>query len=157
MRARTSINRLSLALTVEFRIHRSSNNYPGYPRGWLLVVKHRQLARQVGAFGGFASESSTNLDNTIFSTGSTFIFGSWICEADDDGKLQGHLIEDLARHEDLTISTTTTDQLAGRFTWLACLTRLRFHDQPILTQTQAPHPRWGLIRVLSVIYRVLSC
>jgi hypothetical protein len=50
------------------------------------VVKHRQLARQVGAFGDFASESSMDLDNMIFSKGSIFIFGSWIYEAGDDGK-----------------------------------------------------------------------
>jgi hypothetical protein len=43
--------------------------------------------RQVGAFGGFASKSSMNLDNMIFSIGSTFIFGSWICEVDEKGKL----------------------------------------------------------------------
>jgi hypothetical protein len=51
------------------------------------MVKHRQLVRQVGAFGGFASKSSTDFNNMIFLTGSTFIFGSWICEADDKGKL----------------------------------------------------------------------
>ena len=79
------------------------------------MVKHRQLARQVGDFDDFASESSTDLDNMIFSTGSTFIFGSWICEAGDDGKLQGHLLKDSDHHQDLFISTTTTDQLAGRF------------------------------------------
>ena len=82
------------------------------------MVKHRQLARQVGAFGEFASESSTDLDNMIFSTGSTFIFGSWICEADDNGKLQSRLLEDSDHYEDLSISTTTTDQLAGRFAQL---------------------------------------
>ena len=58
------------------------------------MVKHRQLARQVGAFGDFASEGSTNLDNMIFSKGTTFIFGLWICKAGDDGKLQGRLLED---------------------------------------------------------------
>jgi hypothetical protein len=47
MRARTNINRLSLALTIESSIHRSLNNYLGYPRCRLSVVKHRQLARQV--------------------------------------------------------------------------------------------------------------
>ena len=73
------------------------------------MVKHRQLARQVGAFGEFASESST---------GSTFIFGSWICEAGDDGKLQSRLLEDSDHYEDLSISATTTDQLAGRFAQL---------------------------------------
>jgi hypothetical protein len=51
----------------------------------------------------------------IFSPGSTFIFRSWICEADDDSKVQRHLLEDSARHEDLTISMTTIDQLIERF------------------------------------------
>jgi hypothetical protein len=58
------------------------------------VVKHRQQARQVGAFGRFASKSSTDLDNMIFSTESTFIFESWIYETDKKGKLQGRLLED---------------------------------------------------------------
>ena len=82
------------------------------------MVKHQQLARQVGAFGDFASKSSMDLDNMIFSIGSTFIFGSWICKVGDDGKLQGHLLEDLDHHQDLSISATTTDQLAGRFVQL---------------------------------------
>ena len=82
------------------------------------MVKHRQLARQVGAFGEFASESSTDLVNMIFSTGSTIIFGSWICEADDNDKLQGRLLEDSDHHEDLAISATTTDQIAGKLTRL---------------------------------------
>ena len=73
------------------------------------MVKHRQLAHQVGAFGEFASESSTDLDNIIFSMGSTFIFGSWICEAGDDGKLQSRLLEDLDHHEDVFVSTVQTD------------------------------------------------
>jgi hypothetical protein len=51
------------------------------------VIKHRQLARQVGAFDGFASKSLMEPDNMIFLTGSTFTFGSWICEVDDKGKL----------------------------------------------------------------------
>jgi hypothetical protein len=42
-RARTSINRLSFALTVEFSIRRSPNNCPRYPRGRLSVVKHQQV------------------------------------------------------------------------------------------------------------------
>ena len=55
----------------------------------------------------------------IFSTGSTFIFGSWICEAGDNGKLQSRLLENLDHHEDHSISATMTDQLAGRFVQLA--------------------------------------
>ena len=39
--------------------------YPGDPCGRLSVVKHRQLARQVGAFSEFASESSKDLINKI--------------------------------------------------------------------------------------------
>jgi len=78
------------------------------------VVKHQQLARQVGAFGDFASENSTDLINMIFPTGSIFIFGSWICEADDCGKLQGHLLEDSDHHEDLAISATMANQITRK-------------------------------------------
>ena len=83
------------------------------------MVKHRQLACQVGAFGEFASESSMDLDSMIFSMGSTFIFSSWICEVDDNGKLQSRLLENLDHHEDHSISATTIGQLTGRFTQLA--------------------------------------
>ena len=62
--------------------------------------------------------SSTDLDNMIFSTGSTFIFGSWIYEAGDNAKLQRRLLKDSDHHEDHSISATTTDQLAGRFVQL---------------------------------------
>ena len=58
---------------------------------------------------------STDLDNMIFSMGSTIIFGSWIYETSDDGKLQGHLLEDSDHHQDFFMSATTTDQLAERF------------------------------------------
>ena len=50
----------------------------------------------------------------IFSTGSTFIFGSWICEADDNGKLQGCLLEDSDHHEDLAISATMANQITRK-------------------------------------------
>ena len=56
-----------------------------------------------------------DLDNMIFSTGSTFIFGSWIYEAGDDGKLQSRLLEDSNHHGDHSISATMTGQLTGRF------------------------------------------
>ena len=59
-----------------------------------------------------------DLDNMIFSKGSTFIFGSWIYEACDDGKLQGRLLENSDHHQDFFISVTTTDQLARRFAQL---------------------------------------
>ena len=59
-----------------------------------------------------------DLDNMIFSKGSTFIFGSWIYEAEDNGKLQGCLLEDSDHHQDYPNSMITTDQLAGRFAQL---------------------------------------
>jgi hypothetical protein len=52
------------------------------------------------------------------STESTFIFGSWICEVDDEGKLQGHLLEDREDREDLALSTRSTKELAGRLSHL---------------------------------------
>jgi hypothetical protein len=43
----------------------------------------------------------------FFPAKSTFIFGSWICEADGDGKLQGHLLEDL-EHQDMIFLAGST-------------------------------------------------
>jgi hypothetical protein len=50
-----------------------------------------------------------DLDNMIFSVGTAFIFGSWICEADDNGKLQSLLIEISVPQASLDVSTTTLD------------------------------------------------
>jgi hypothetical protein len=83
------------------------------------MVKHRQLVRQVGASGRFASKSLMDLDDMIFSTGSTFIFRSWICDADDKGKLQEHLLEDQENQKDLTLSARSTKELTGRLSRLA--------------------------------------
>ena len=59
------------------------------------MVKHRQLARQVGAFDEFFLKSSADLDLKItYSVGTTFVFGSWICEAGGDGKLRTRLREE---------------------------------------------------------------
>jgi hypothetical protein len=58
-----------------------------------------------------------DLDNMIFLTGSNFTFGSWICEADDQGKLQGHL-GNQKDQEDLTLSARSTEELTGRFSHL---------------------------------------
>jgi hypothetical protein len=74
--------------------------------------------RQVGAFDGFASKSSTDLDDMIFSMGSTFIFRSWIYEADDKGKLQGCLLEDQENQEDLTLSARSRKEHAKRLSRL---------------------------------------
>jgi hypothetical protein len=83
------------------------------------MVKHRQLACQVGACGAITIESSMDLDNTIFSTGSTFTFGSWIYEADNKSKLQGRLLEDQENQKDFTLSVRSTEELTERFSCLA--------------------------------------
>jgi hypothetical protein len=43
----------------------------------------------------------------FFPVESTFVFGSWICEADGDGKLQGHLLED-SEHQDMIFLAGST-------------------------------------------------
>jgi hypothetical protein len=55
----------------------------------------------------------------IFSMESTFIFRSWIYEADDKGKLQGCLLEDQENQEDFALSARSTEELTGRLSCLA--------------------------------------
>jgi hypothetical protein len=71
-------------------------------------------ARQVGAFGAITIKSSTEFDNMIFPKGSIFIFVSWVCEADDEGNLQGCLVEALEAHKVLTLPTKLTKDLARK-------------------------------------------
>jgi hypothetical protein len=52
----------------------------------------------------------------IFPKGSTFIFGSWVCEADDEGNLQGRVVETLEACEELTLLTKLTEDLTERLT-----------------------------------------
>jgi hypothetical protein len=82
------------------------------------VVKYRQLARQVGAFGTIAIKSSTDFDNMIFPTGSIFIFGSWVCKADDEGNFQGRLAEAQETREELTLPMGSAEDLAEVFSGL---------------------------------------
>jgi hypothetical protein len=79
------------------------------------VVKHRQLVRQVGAYSVITIKSSTDFDNTIFPTGSIFIFGSWICEANSDGNLHGCLVKARKAHKEITLLTGSAKDLAERF------------------------------------------
>jgi hypothetical protein len=59
-----------------------------------------------------------DFDNMIFLVGSTFIFGSGICVADDDGKLQSWLTEILTPQHALVILAIMMDQLAKKFSRL---------------------------------------
>jgi hypothetical protein len=82
------------------------------------VVKHRQLACQVGAFGAIVIKSSLNFDNMIFPTKSIFIFGLWVCKADDEGNLRGRLVEAQEAREELTLLMGLAEDLAERFSGL---------------------------------------
>jgi hypothetical protein len=84
----------------------------------LSVIKHRQLARHVGAFGEFTLESSIDFGGMIFLVGSTFIFGSWIYIADDNGRLQSQLTEILLPQHTLVTPTIVMDQLVEKFSLL---------------------------------------
>jgi hypothetical protein len=60
-------------------------------------------------------ESLTDLDNMIFLEETTFVFESWICEADGDDKLHSYLLVDSGLHKGLADSTTVVDQLVEEF------------------------------------------
>jgi hypothetical protein len=59
-----------------------------------------------------------DFDNMIFPTGSIFIFGSWICEADSEGNLQGRLIEARKASEEITLLMGSAKDLTERFSGL---------------------------------------
>jgi hypothetical protein len=59
-----------------------------------VVVKHRQLARQVGVFIEHPPENSMasfNFTSAMLDEGTTFIFGFWICVANGSGGFNSHL------------------------------------------------------------------
>jgi hypothetical protein len=59
-------------------------------------------------------ESSADLGIKMsFPTGTTFVFGSWICEADGNGKLQSRLVEE-SDHEDVKINQMEEQQLVEK-------------------------------------------
>ena len=67
----------------------------------------------------------------IFLMGTTFIFGSWICKADNNGKLQSCLMEILVVQAPLAISTTTLDQLVEKFSHLSISNSTRTQEVSI--------------------------
>jgi hypothetical protein len=135
-------------------MRRSPNNCPGYPRGRLSMVKHRQLVRQVGAYGAITIKSSTDFDNMIFPTGSIFIFGSWICEADSEGNLQGCLAEARKAREEITLPTGLDEDLTESSQALWCPNQLRLRQQPVSTLCPGQIPLRGPTRVLLETNRV---
>jgi hypothetical protein len=63
-------------------------------------------------------KNSTDLDDMIFPTGSIFIFRLWVCKADDEGNLQGCLIEAQEAREEFTLPMGLAKYLAKRFSGL---------------------------------------
>jgi hypothetical protein len=61
----------------------------------------------------------------IFSARTTFIFGSWICKADNNGKLQSRLMKIPTLQAPLAISMTALDQLAKKFSHLSISNPIR--------------------------------
>jgi hypothetical protein len=61
-----------------------------------LVVKYRQLARQVGVFIEHPPKNlmaSFSFTSTMLDESTTFIFGSWICVANGLGGFNGYLAD----------------------------------------------------------------
>jgi hypothetical protein len=57
-------------------------------------------------------------NDMIFLTGSIFIFGSWVCKADDEGNLKGCLVKAQEAREEFTLPTRSAEALAKRFSGL---------------------------------------
>jgi hypothetical protein len=70
------------------------------------------------AFGAISIKNSTDFDDMIFPTGSIFIFGSWVCKVDDEGNLQGRLIEAQEAREEFALPMGSAEDLAKRFSGL---------------------------------------
>jgi hypothetical protein len=91
-----------------------------------VVVKHRQLARPVGAFIEHPPENwmaSFNFTSTVLDEGTTFIFSSWICDTNSLGGFNNHL----AHSSELEASSLTRsgdlDELVEDTHWtLECST-----------------------------------
>jgi hypothetical protein len=69
--------------------------YIGYSPWYVAGLKHRQLARQVGALAEDHMANSTasifNKPTVAFNRDDTFVFGSWVCTANGTGSFQCRL------------------------------------------------------------------
>jgi hypothetical protein len=67
----------------------------------------------------------------IFLMGSIFVFGSWVCKTDDEGNLQGWLIEAQEAYKEFTLLTGSAEDLAKRF---SCLIVFELSWAPMTTR-----------------------
>ena len=70
-----------------------------------------------------------------FLTGTTFVFGSWICEADGDGKLQSCLIEE-SDYEDIKINQMEEQQLVEKMIKLSTSSPSQTDDEGYETDSE---------------------
>jgi hypothetical protein len=75
-----------------------------------VVVKHRQLAHQVGGLIEDPPENSMasfNFSSVVLDEGTTFIFGSWICVTNGSGGFNSHLAN--SKEPEASSSTRSND------------------------------------------------
>jgi hypothetical protein len=72
-----------------------------------------------------------DFNNMIFPTGSTFIFGSWICKVNGEGNLRGRLVKAQMAREEITLPTGSAEDLAKRFSGLTVSESTQAPRQPI--------------------------
>jgi hypothetical protein len=75
-----------------------------------VVVKHRQLAREVWVFIKHPSENSMasfNFTSAVLYEGMILIFGSWICVANSLGGFNSHLAK--SKKPEASSSTSSSD------------------------------------------------
>jgi hypothetical protein len=77
-----------------------------------VAVKHRQLARQVGAFIEHPPENSmASFTNAMLDEGTTFIFGSWICVANLLGGFNSHLANSKEPEDSSSTTSSNLDDM----------------------------------------------
>jgi len=82
-----------------------------------LVAKHQQLARQVGAFGEdqLANSMANSDDSNTVPAGTTLVFDSWVCIANDSGGFTSHLADPREPEASATPQRNNVDDFIDQF------------------------------------------
>jgi hypothetical protein len=92
--------------------------------------------------------------------GSIFIFGSWVCEANDKGNLQGRLVEALEACEGLTLPTRRTEDLVEKLSSLTVSESTRALTTTSLDLTSGSdspsESYWVLLKTSQVLFQLGS-
>jgi hypothetical protein len=93
-----------------------------------VVVKHRQLVRQVGVFIEHPSENSMasfSFTGTVLDEGTIFIFGSWICVANGLGGFNSHLADFRKPEASMPTRCSDLDKFVDNFDEFLLLNHVR--------------------------------